>query len=31
VVNPQHALGLSTKFGNNFYAEEFVEVYAGQH
>ncbi len=31
VVNPQHALGLSTKFGNNFYAEEFVAVYSGQH
>ncbi|MBM4776684.1 MAG: hypothetical protein GQE15_03185 [Archangiaceae bacterium] len=31
VVNPQHALGLSTKFSNSFSAEEFVEVYSGQH
>ncbi len=31
VVNPQHALGLSTKFNNSFQAEEFVEVYSGQH
>lgn len=31
VVNPQHALGLSTKFNNSFSAEEFVEVYSGQH
>ncbi|MCA2979472.1 MAG: DUF4476 domain-containing protein [Myxococcaceae bacterium] len=31
VVNPQHALELSTKFNNGFHAEEFVEVYTGQH
>jgi len=31
VVNPQHALGLSTKFQNSFQAEEFVEVYSEQH
>lgn len=31
VVNPQHALGLSTKFNNSFSAQEFVEVYADQH
>lgn len=31
VVNPQHALSLSTKFGNSFSAQEFVEVYADQH
>ncbi len=30
VVDPQHALGLSTKFNNSISAEEFVEVYAGQ-
>ncbi len=30
VVNPQHAMTLSTKFPNNFYAEEFVEVYSNQ-
>jgi hypothetical protein len=31
VVNPQHALELSTKFNNSFSAEEFVEIYSGQH
>jgi hypothetical protein len=31
VVNPQHALELSTKFNNSFNAEEFVEIYSGQH
>lgn len=30
VVNPQHALGLSTKFNNSFQAEEFIEVYSAQ-
>jgi hypothetical protein len=30
VVNPQHALGLSTKFNNSFQAEEFVEIYSEQ-
>lgn len=30
-TNPQHALGLSTKFSSTFNAQEFVEVYSGQH